>query len=91
MAKRDEEIAGALRDMLQSPNEVDSNFEVANIVDALFFVGRRIGQGLRNLGGGENSDPRGAVEFLAVSVKDAGTLISDAISDLAGAIRESRP
>lgn len=35
-------IADALMNALVSPNESDRNLEAANIVDALFFVGRQI-------------------------------------------------
>lgn len=35
-------ISIALRDVLVSPNETDSNFEAANVVDALFAISRAI-------------------------------------------------
>jgi hypothetical protein len=36
------DVADALMNVLMSPNESDRNFEAANVVDALFFVGRQI-------------------------------------------------
>jgi hypothetical protein len=36
------DIADAIRNTLISPNECDRNLESANVVDALFFVGRQI-------------------------------------------------
>ena len=38
----DNSLAEALERCFQSPNESDSNWEVANIVDGLFFIGRAI-------------------------------------------------
>ena len=35
-------IAGALRDVLISPNECDFNFEAANVVDGLFAIARAL-------------------------------------------------
>lgn len=35
-------IASALRETLQSPNEADSNGEIANVVDGLFAIARSI-------------------------------------------------
>ena len=35
-------IANALRDVLISPNECDSNFEAANVVDGLFAIARAL-------------------------------------------------
>jgi hypothetical protein len=36
------DIAHAIMKTLESPNEADSNWENANVVDALFFIGRAI-------------------------------------------------
>lgn len=36
------DIADQIRETLRSPNESDSNGEVANVVDGLFFIGRAI-------------------------------------------------
>lgn len=41
---REQEIARSLRDVFISPNEADSNFEPANVVDGLYFIGRAIKQ-----------------------------------------------
>ena len=35
-------VSAALRDTLISPNETDSNFEAANVVDGLFAISRSI-------------------------------------------------
>ena len=43
---------------------------------------------VKYLGGGMNSDPRGAVEFLAISVKEGAETIGRSIDNLADAIRE---
>jgi hypothetical protein len=43
MATKDEKaIATAIQNVLVSPNEWDRNGEAANLVDALFFIGRAI-------------------------------------------------
>jgi hypothetical protein len=36
------DMADAIMNTLQSPNELDRNLEAANVVDALYFVGRQI-------------------------------------------------
>jgi len=77
-------LVDTILSVLQSPNAPDSNMEPSNVVDALDHIAIQ----LKYLGGGQNSDTRGAVEVLAISVKGAGTLISDAIDGLAAAIRE---
>jgi hypothetical protein len=77
-------IAEALTDCFISPNSLDSNMEPANVVDAI----QRLGTQIKYLGGGDNGDNRGAVEVLAISVKEAGDRIASAIEDLASAIRE---
>lgn len=38
----DAKIAAAIRDVLVSPNEADSNFEHANVVDGLFAIARAL-------------------------------------------------
>jgi hypothetical protein len=35
-------LADVIFDVLRSPNEADSNFEPANVVDGLYFIGRAI-------------------------------------------------
>lgn len=54
--------------------------------------------GLKYLGNGDTGDPRGAVEFHAVQVKEAGeniarglSEVAEAIRDLADAMRERKP
>ena len=41
-AAPDDRIADAIVDSLISPNEADSNFEVANVTDGLFAIARAI-------------------------------------------------
>ena len=38
-------LADAINDTLSSPSECCRNLEKANVVDGLFFVGRKIGRG----------------------------------------------
>jgi hypothetical protein len=73
-AKND--LAGALRETLISPNVSDSNMEPANVVDALDGGLHAIARQIKWLGGGDNSDPRGAIEFLAVELKEGLELIA---------------
>jgi hypothetical protein len=44
MNRPSDTTAAALRDTLVSPNECDSHLEPANVVDALFFIGRQVGR-----------------------------------------------
>lgn len=37
-------VALALRDVFTTPNESDSNGEVPNVVDALYYLGRELGR-----------------------------------------------
>ena len=54
------------------------------IAEALQSVARAV----KYLGAGDNADQRGAVEFLAESVKEGLSEVASAIHDLATAIRE---
>jgi hypothetical protein len=42
MAREIDRAAEAIRAVLISPNEADRNLEPANVVDALFFIGRAL-------------------------------------------------
>lgn len=42
MSKPQGPVASAIRETLQSPNETDSNWESANVVDGLYFLGRAV-------------------------------------------------
>lgn len=42
VSTKQDEIGKALLDTLISPNESDRNWEAANVVDGLFFIGRAI-------------------------------------------------
>lgn len=80
-------IAGALTGTLISPNESDSNLEPANVVDALYFVGRSI----RRATASEATCPETGtaidlVEALYILGK-AGERMANALQDIAEAIR----
>jgi hypothetical protein len=80
-------IAQALRDTLISPNVSDSNWEHATLVD----VGDEIGRALWKLARtGDLEGSPGTIEAHGEAMKEAATLIADAIYDLAQAIREGR-
>ncbi len=90
MAASPKEIQDAIKHIgnnLESPNESDHNGEAANIVDALFFIGRSldgVADALRCLGNGNASTNMGAIE--AASVKIGGS-IERGLSDIADAVR----
>jgi hypothetical protein len=75
-----DELAEALRAVLVSPNECDSNLEPANVVDALFAAGRIVNYGLKAVAAADNSARNAtgllelarAVDRLAAAV--AGTM-----------------
>ncbi len=76
-----DEIATAIMDTLQSVNEMDSNFESANIVDALFAISRQMQRMTDRLGVGDANTRMGALENLAKELR-AG------LESIASAIRE---
>ena len=66
------EIADALTNTLSTPNEMDSNFETANVTDALFAIARAIernAKALERLGTNGATTEMGAIELLASEVK----------------------
>jgi hypothetical protein len=86
-------VADAIRDTLCSPNVSDSNFEPANVVDALESIARA----LRQLGFYGPGDNPGAIEGHSMMLRDGAARISEslggiasAITDLAEAIREHK-
>jgi uncharacterized protein Yka (UPF0111/DUF47 family) len=81
-------IADALRNVLISPNECDSNLEAANVVDAIANAGRDIARALRALGTGDAASSMGAIEFLAVSVKEGSENVQSGLSRIAEAIEQ---
>lgn len=81
-------IARAILNVLISPNVSDSNFEPANVVDALQGIGELIRSAARSLGNGDASTPMGAIEAHGKAVTDAAGAIAEAIRDLADAVRE---
>jgi hypothetical protein len=46
-------IAAVLGDVLRSPNELDSNFEIANVVDGMFSISRALHHVARAIEGKE--------------------------------------
>jgi hypothetical protein len=89
MTVKHDQVADAILDTLISVNEHDSNLEAANVVDALFSIARSLSSlstQVKYLGGGENTDQRGAVEVLAVAVGEGCQAIAGAIDGLAVSI-----
>jgi hypothetical protein len=87
-AKQTDGTADALVAALFSHSVADGN-EGKNIVDALFAIARAIEKltfHVKYLGGGDNADSRGAVEFLAIKVDEGANRIADAGDAIAGAI-----
>jgi hypothetical protein len=76
-------IAQALVETLISPNVCDSNLEAANLVD----VGDRMASALWKLACTGDPDSIGTLEAHGKAMKEAGTIIAEAIRDLADAIR----
>jgi hypothetical protein len=82
-AKQSNGAADVLAATLISSNETahDSDRQPANVVDSLFAIARAIEKlafHVKYLGGGDNADTRGAVEFLAMKVESAGDRTSEA-------------
>jgi len=85
------EIRKALVECLISPNECDSNFETANVVDGLFYVGRAIqsvSDSLYALGNNKAATNMGAIENLALQIKEGTGRIAASLDGIASAIRE---
>jgi len=75
-----DESANAIHDSFISENETDRNFEAANVVDGLYYIGRAIGdvaEALRALGNGNASTQMGAIEALSVKIEEAASVIAD--------------
>ncbi|HEY5387622.1 MAG TPA: hypothetical protein VIL79_06935 [Thermoleophilia bacterium] len=85
-----DQIAEALRDVFQSPNVPDSNFEIANVVDALASVAEAMVFAAKHLGNGDASTQWGALEAHGKAMLDAAETVSDGLHDLADAVRETR-
>lgn len=85
-------IASALEYVLTSPNVADSNGETANLVDTTNHIAqaiRLVANALDRLGTANAATPMGAIEFLAIEVRNGSQAIAGAIGDLAEAVRES--
>jgi hypothetical protein len=76
-------LAQALRDTLISPNVSDSNLEAANLVD----VGDNMAAALWKLVRTEVQSPTGTIEAHGEAIKEAATIIADALLAVADAIR----
>jgi len=86
MEKELNEIAERIHECFGKTGE-ESGSDTVNIVDALCSVS----YALKQLGGGQNVDERGAVEFLAISVREGCEEIAGAINDLAEAVLANAP
>lgn len=81
-----DKTADAIRDGLISPNEMDRNYEAANVVDGLFAIARsvdRLASAIYKLGLSDGSTPMGAIESHGVVLKDAAERIAMAIESTA--------
>lgn len=76
--------AHAIMETLMSPNVCDTNLEPANVVDVLAAIGRAIDRL------GIDDDNRSVIEKHADAIREAGSMIAHAISDLATAVRETQ-
>jgi hypothetical protein len=67
------DLAETIMYCLTSPNEVDRNFETANIVDGLFAIARaneKIARAIERLGVNDAATPMGAIELLAGEIRN---------------------
>lgn len=82
-------IAQAIRDTLISPNEADSNFESANVVDGLYALMRAMRVLGRAIATSEDQRAGGApiTGSLADAVRESGSAIAGALDHVAEAIR----
>lgn len=86
MPLKTDALAETLREVLVSPNVMDSNGEPANLVDAMSNLARSLWHGL-----GYRDNPRdrpNAIEGHGEAIKAAAETIAEAIHDLASAVRE---
>lgn len=79
-------IAEALRDVLVSPNVSDSNFEAANVVDALDQIARALWCGLRT----KDPDSHSERNSLSDEIKSASERIATALTEIAISLRVQR-
>jgi hypothetical protein len=74
--------ARAMYDVLSSPNETDSNFETANVVDGLFAIARsmdRVADALRSLGTNNAATEMGALEAHSKNMREGIEALAEAI------------
>jgi hypothetical protein len=87
---REAGIAAALDRNLTSPNETDSNFEPANLVDAVFFLARQVRRAAESQATCSETNTRiDLVEALYIIGK-AGERIAEAIREVAGALAAAK-
>jgi|SRR6516162_8604572 hypothetical protein len=74
--------------LFSSPAET-ANGKEGNVADALFAIARateKLAMWVKYLGGGDNADNRGAVEFLAIKVEEGANRFAEAGHEIAAAI-----
>ena len=81
-----DQVASAIERGLSSPNCSDSNGEVANVVDGLYYIARA----LKWLGNADADTPHGALEAHCRAIAEAGRSIASALLEVADAIRAGK-
>lgn len=82
-------IEELIANSLHSSQETGGDGRSANIVDALFFIGRNIGQlaqAIERLGVNGASTPMGAIEALGLEIKKLAGALRGGFSEIANAI-----
>lgn len=77
-----------LRACFISPNVSDSNWEPANMVDAIDALGSSVERAARSLGNADACTPMGGLEALGKQIGETGELVADALNNVAAAIAE---
>lgn len=86
MAKN-ESLTSTLIECFTSVNEMDTNYEPANMVDAIAMGFRAVSRAIHKLGVTDADTPMGAIEAHALAVKEAGASIERGLLDVADALR----
>ena len=92
MPVKTSDVAEALRETLISPNVGHSNFEPANVVDALDSISaslRGIAKALHALGNADASTPMGAIEAFGAVVEESADKLAGGLHAIAEAISDS--
>lgn len=85
--RRDDEIASALRATLMSPNVLDSNWEPANVVDAITKVASALTYAGRSTKPEVGSD---SLADAALHISDGIHRVADALESIACALSTPR-